>query len=63
MEIVVQTGASGQIEWGAWPPKPPTPSGGLLASVLASARKPSASILFYWSDPCGCIMELVGAKS
>ena len=28
--------------------KPPTPSIGLLASVLATARKPLASILFYW---------------
>ena len=59
----MQTGASGMTEWGALPPKPPTPSGRLLASGLATARKPSATILFYWSDPCGRIMELVGAKS
>ena len=36
-------GASGKIEWGALPPKPPMPSGRLLASVLATARKPSAA--------------------
>ena len=39
----MSTGASGTVEWGAVPHTHPTPSGGLLASVLASARKPSAA--------------------
>ena len=48
LELVVQSGASGHIEWGALPPNPPTPSGRLLALVLTTTHKPSASIHFYW---------------
>ena len=43
LELVEPTGASGR----------------LLASELATACKPSASILFYWREPCGRNMELV----
>ena len=40
MELVNPTGASGKIEWGAWPPKPLKLSYGLLGSVLATCFFP-----------------------
>ena len=47
----MQTGASGKIEKGALPPKPTTPSSGLIAWLLSTAR--------YRSQTFGCYTILV----
>ena len=46
LELVVPTGASGKIA-----PKPPIPSSGLLALVLATTHKPSAAHNFIGETP------------